>query len=225
VRSPNAETLTPALSRFAGEAAGPSACSLRLAPNAHLPSSLGEPGTTSPCVTWSSAPRSSRCPNPAVPRSEHGPPGARGRSPRLLSPFPRRERGQGGWAAPRRRLDLTRRLGPVATSRARFAPEGPAPHLDLAAGQATATEAADTLAGVRGLDGRRCLSSESAGGKSELHRTECRLTAGRREPTESATETYRRGLRTPVRAKWCGKSAPASQQCGGRENPTRSKVK
>ena len=41
---------------------------------------------------------------------------------------------------------------------------------------------------VRRPDGRR-RAAAYAGGKSELHRTGCRLTAGRREPTESATET------------------------------------
>jgi hypothetical protein len=51
----------------------------------------------------------------------------------------------------------------------------------------------DTRCG-RGPDGRRRdahFGGRSAGGKSGLHRTGCRLTAGRREPTESATETYR----------------------------------
>ena len=46
---------------------------------------------------------------------------------------------------------------------------------------------------VRGPDGRRRNAfGRAAGGKSELLRTGRRLTAGRREPTESATETYRR---------------------------------
>jgi len=63
----------------------------------------------------------------------------------------------------------------------------------------------------------------AARGKSGLHRARCQVTPGRREPTDSATETYR----PPrwVRLKWCGKSAPASRQRGGRENPTWSKAK
>ena len=81
---------------------------------------------------------------------------------------------------------------------------------------------------VRGPDGRRRNAfGRAAGGKSELLRTGRRLTAGRREPTESATETYRRRGPRPeaVRVKWCGKSAPASRKRGGRANPARSKAK
>jgi len=47
------------------------------------------------------------------------------------------------------------------------------------------------------------------GGKSGLRRARCQVTPGRREPTESATESIPpKCLRAPVRVKWCGKSAP-----------------
>ncbi len=39
--------------------------------------------------------------------------------------------------------------------------------------------------------GGRCSGRGRGGGKSELHRTGCPLTAGRGDPTESAAETYR----------------------------------
>ena len=42
-------------------------------------------------------------------------------------------------------------------------------------------------------------------GKSELHSEGCPLTAGRGDPTESATEIYRC---MSVRVKWWGKSPP-----------------
>ena len=80
----------------------------------------------------------------------------------------------------------------------------------------------------RGPAGRAAATRESrVRGKSGLHRAGCRVTPGRREPTESATETYRpSGSRRlgGVRVKWCGKSAPASWQQDGRANPTRSKA-
>ena len=53
------------------------------------------------------------------------------------------------------------------------------------------------------------------GGKSGLHRAECQLTAGRREATESGTESKTAdGLRAQVRVKRCGKSAPGTWQQG-----------
>ena len=53
------------------------------------------------------------------------------------------------------------------------------------------------------------------GGKSGLHRAECQVTPGGREPTESATESRPPKLKVhckpePVRVKGCGKSAPRS---------------
>src|SRR5688572_32050425 len=54
----------------------------------------------------------------------------------------------------------------------------------------------------------------TAGGKSELHRAGCRVTPGRREATESATESKPpmapRGAQ--ARVKRCGKSAPDVRQ-------------
>ena len=47
-----------------------------------------------------------------------------------------------------------------------------------------------------------------AGGKSGLHRAECQVTPGRREPTESAAESRPPYLLDTVRVKRCGKSAP-----------------
>jgi hypothetical protein len=46
-----------------------------------------------------------------------------------------------------------------------------------------------------------------AGGKSELHRAGCWLTASRGDSQESATENKPPAARQ-VRVKWCGKSAP-----------------
>ena len=92
-------------------------------------------------------------------------------------------------------------------------------------------------------------------GKSGLHRARCQVTPGRREPTESATERYRRWPSPPrcgptqgghddakhrpspfregrsgvardqARVKWCGKSAPRAWQQAGTANPTGSKAK
>ncbi len=63
-------------------------------------------------------------------------------------------------------------------------------------------------------------------GKSGLHRARCQVMPGRREPTESATERYRRWLaRAQARVKWCGKSAPRAWQQAGTANPTGSKAK
>src|SRR5450432_2675529 len=55
----------------------------------------------------------------------------------------------------------------------------------------------------------------------------CRLTAGRGDPPESATETYRPlpSFSVRVRAKWCGKSAPGPWRHGRRVNPIGSKAK
>jgi hypothetical protein len=65
------------------------------------------------------------------------------------------------------------------------------------------------------------------GGKSGLHRAECQVTPGGREPTESATESVppEKGVSphlrakkgsdpffSQVRVKWCGKSAPRGWQ-------------
>ncbi len=59
---------------------------------------------------------------------------------------------------------------------------------------------------------RQSLDAESkdevSGGKSGPHRAGCRLTAGRREATDSATERYRLSPQGPVRVKWWGKSPP-----------------
>jgi len=52
------------------------------------------------------------------------------------------------------------------------------------------------------------LPSQEGGGKSGLHRAECQVMPGRREPTESATENNRLSMQVPVRVKRCGKSAP-----------------
>src|SRR5690606_26514542 len=64
-------------------------------------------------------------------------------------------------------------------------------------------------------------------GKSGLHRAGCQVTPGRREPTESATES--RPPNGPqgrvARVKGCGKSAPpAGPTPRGTANPTRSKA-
>ncbi len=58
----------------------------------------------------------------------------------------------------------------------------------------------------------------------------CRVTPGRREPTESATETNRRHNlvreHVPLRVKWCGKSAPASLVTGrtGKPHPEQGQI-
>ena len=50
-------------------------------------------------------------------------------------------------------------------------------------------------------------------GKSEHHRTECRLTAGEGDFKESATEIYRHiDFFDMVRLKWRGKSSPTCWQ-------------
>src|SRR3546814_2741024 len=58
-------------------------------------------------------------------------------------------------------------------------------------------------------------------GKSGLHRARCQVTPGRREPTESATESKPpNGPSGRVaRVKWCGKSAPRAWQQAGTANP------
>src|SRR5204862_471403 len=85
--------------------------------------------------------------------------------------------------------------------------------------------------------GRTPAPSNSAGGKSGLHRAGCWLTASRGDSRDSATENKPPAAR-PVRVKRCGKSAPRSwrqgrqgkphpeqghigEQCGG---PPRSRV-
>lgn len=53
------------------------------------------------------------------------------------------------------------------------------------------------------------------GGKSGHHRAGCQLTAGRREPTDSAAENIPPMVHLwwkQVRLKWCGKSAPRNWQ-------------
>ena len=77
---------------------------------------------------------------------------------------------------------------------------------------------------MRGVGQAIAVWCKSHGGKSGLHRAECQVTPGGREPTESATESvppkkgdrpllnvHKRGL-SPflgwVRVKRCGKSAP-----------------
>src|SRR6185437_11833115 len=69
--------------------------------------------------------------------------------------------------------------------------------------------------------------SQERRGKSGLHRARCQVTPGRREPTESATES-----RPPMapqgdqaRVKRWGKSPPRVWQQTGTANPTRSKTK
>src|SRR3546814_16056324 len=64
-------------------------------------------------------------------------------------------------------------------------------------------------------------------GKSRLHRARCQVTPGRREPTESATESKPpNGPSGRVaRVKWCGKSAPRAWQQAGTANPTGRKAK
>ena len=57
------------------------------------------------------------------------------------------------------------------------------------------------------------IRKNAAGGKSGLHRAECQVTPGRREPTASATENIPPVERyfdnaIQVRVKRCGKSAP-----------------
>jgi len=52
------------------------------------------------------------------------------------------------------------------------------------------------------------VAGQAGGGKSGLHRAECQVMPGRREPTESATENNRLSAQAPVRVKRCGKSAP-----------------
>src|SRR5208282_2080370 len=73
----------------------------------------------------------------------------------------------------------------------------------------------------------RMGSRPETGGKSGLHRAACRLTAGKGSGdgafTESATEnippgrTRKRAAR--VRVKWCGKSAPRTEQSGRQGKP------
>jgi hypothetical protein len=74
----------------------------------------------------------------------------------------------------------------------------------------------------------RMGSRPETGGKSGLHRAACRLTAGKGSGdgilTESATENkppdpgaQARGRR--VRVKWCGKSAPRTEQSGRQGKP------
>ena len=64
------------------------------------------------------------------------------------------------------------------------------------------------------------LPSQEGGGKSGLHRAECQVMPGRREPTESATENNRLSTSVPVRVKRCGKSAPRGwQQSVARQTP------
>lgn len=53
-----------------------------------------------------------------------------------------------------------------------------------------------------------------AGRKVRLHRAECQVMPGRREPTESATENNRLSAQAPVWVKRCGKSAPQPWQHG-----------
>ena len=60
----------------------------------------------------------------------------------------------------------------------------------------------------------------SGGGKSGLRRAVCQLTAGRREPTESATENEPpKSRKGPARVKRCGKSAPRPWQQGRHGKP------
>src|SRR5690606_14116013 len=67
-----------------------------------------------------------------------------------------------------------------------------------------------TLAGGESIG--QSLPSQEGRGKSGLHRAECQVTPGRREPTASATENNRLSASAPVRVKRCGKSAPHGWQ-------------
>src|SRR3546814_8882620 len=72
---------------------------------------------------------------------------------------------------------------------------------------------------------RQSRHQKGCRGKSGLHRARCQVTPGRREPTESATESKPpNGPSGRVaRVKWCGKSAPRAWQQAGTANPTGSK--
>ena len=62
-------------------------------------------------------------------------------------------------------------------------------------------------------------------GTSELHRAGCRVTPGRGDPTESATETKPSFLGR-IRVKRCGKSAPASSvtRASGKPHPEQGQI-
>ena len=73
------------------------------------------------------------------------------------------------------------------------------------------TQGAGMLAaGVGQTVAASVLAKAARGGKSGLHRAECQVTPGRREPTASAAESRPPMIRsrTQVRVKGCGKSAP-----------------
>src|SRR5690606_27421707 len=78
---------------------------------------------------------------------------------------------------------------------------------------------------------RQSRHAQACRGKSGLHRARCQVTPGRREPTESATESRPpmarspQGRRDQARVKRCGKSAPRAWQQAGTANPTGSKTK
>ncbi len=67
---------------------------------------------------------------------------------------------------------------------------------------------------------RRPSQDGVAGGKSELHRAGCWLTASRGDPQESATENKPPEVERPrVRVKRCGKSAPRPGRLGRHGKP------
>src|SRR3954452_110282 len=64
------------------------------------------------------------------------------------------------------------------------------------------------------------VAHENGTGKSGLHRAACRLTAG--GPARGYGKCHRKytaGWQRPVRVKWCGKSAPHSEQSGWQGKP------
>ena len=82
---------------------------------------------------------------------------------------------------------------------------------------------------LRAESARQSRGARAFRGKSGLHRAECQVTPGRREPTDQCNreQTAERRRKTcVVMVKRCGKSAPrAGTTPRGMANPTRSKTK
>src|SRR5512145_1017550 len=86
---------------------------------------------------------------------------------------------------------------------------------------------------MRGKSARQSLHAVARRGKSGLRRAGCRLTTGRREATESATENTQPNGRVVVSddacvamVKRCGKSAPRAWQQAwqGKPHPEQDRV-
>ena len=88
----------------------------------------------------------------------------------------------------------------------------------------TKTGAYITITTASRLNSRGHIAKAHVRGKSGLQRARCQLTAGRGDPTDSATEK-----KTPLHAgeklKRCGKSAPVRWQQRSLVNPIWSKRK